>query len=506
MPKEKDNFLVKLESSNFLIGSFDAYIDETKELIKIDSNLPDSAAEEIINSMTNGFRAAITSKDRKYIGYIGLYDINFEEMSASIRFEVNRELSSDKKKEILDKFKKFLSLSANINVIDEITYIASDKKLTERMQKPSDIAIRPDSPYLIEYCDSKNLSYPFMISSNSPDTEKALGVIGLSKVDYINRCATLHIYLDSSDEDTTSDLPLPEIINKYVRYIHELNFHNVNILVSESDKKVLELLNRSEMKCCGEIPYSAFDGDKLVSSIVFQHTPEMNKENGENAVIQNMSCPLPTVSSTMNLPESIEIGDYKILKPSLLPNEKINFLLHGLMEAMKDRERFVIPYGLDYRFIEKDFLEEELKKYSYIILAPDNSFAGFINISENNGRNVEAKFGFAQKINDFVNSGTLVDMFCKELFSHGVASITIPVTAYNGSDIYKSLSKNTTANCALSECSYLNSSYWDLYYYVIVNPDFNRQRQQPPGNKTVYFYSKTPRTPRGSWKAANRGI
>ena len=486
MPKEKDNFLVKLESSNFLIGSFDAYIDETKKLIIIDSNLPDSAAEEIINSMTNGFRAAITSKDEEYIGYIGLYDINFEMMSASIRFEVNRKLSSDEKEEILDKFKNFLSLSSNINVIDEITYIASGKKLIERIPKPSDRTIKPDSPYLIEYCDSKNLSYPFMIYSNSSDTEKALGVIGLSKVDYINRCATLHIYLDSYAEDTTSDLPLPEIINKYVRYIHELNFHNVNILVSESDKKVLELLNRSEMKCCGEIPYSAFDGNNLVSSIVFQHTPEMNKENGENAVIQNMSCPLPTVSSTMNLPESIKIGDYKILKPSLLPNEKINFLLHGLMEAMKDRERFVIPYGLDYRFIEKDFLEEELKKYSYIILAPDDSFAGFINISKNNGRNVEAKFGFAQKINNLVNSGTLVKMFCNELFSYGVASITIPVTAYNGSDIYNFLSRNTTANCALSECSYLNSSYWDLYCYVIVNPDFNMQHQQQSRDSFVY--------------------
>ena len=504
MPKEKDNFLVKLESSNFLIGSFDAYRDETMELIKTDSNLLDSDAEEIIDSMTNGFRAAITSKDREYIGYIGLYDINFEEMSASIRFEVNRELSLDKKKEILDKFKKFLRLSANINVIDEITYIASDKKLTERMQKPSDITIKrtikPASPYLIECCDSKTLSYPFMISSNSPNTQKFLGVIGLSKVDYINRCATLHIYLvDSPVDIAASNLPLPEIINKYVRYIHELNFHNVNIQVSESDKKVLDLLNRSEMKCCGEIPYSAFDGDELVSSIVFQHTPEMNKENGENAVIQNMSYPLSAISSTMNLPESIEIGDYRILKPSLLSNENINSLLQGLMEAMKDRKRFVIPYGLDYRFIDKNFLEEELKKSSYIVLAPDDSFAGFINISEKNGRNVEAKFGFAQKINDLVNSGTIVNMFCNKLFSHGVASITIPVTA--GSDIYKFLSKNTTANCALNECSYLDSSYWDLYYYVIVNPDFNMQRQQPPRENLVYYLSK-PRDPR---KAANRG-
>ena len=34
-----ENFITKLETNNYLIGSFDAYIDITKQLIKDNSNI-----------------------------------------------------------------------------------------------------------------------------------------------------------------------------------------------------------------------------------------------------------------------------------------------------------------------------------------------------------------------------------------------------------------------------------------------------------------------------------
>ena len=64
-------FISKLETKNYLIGSFDAYESKSRLLIKNNSNLSEEEIEIIIKSMPTTYRASIINKDGEYIGYIG---------------------------------------------------------------------------------------------------------------------------------------------------------------------------------------------------------------------------------------------------------------------------------------------------------------------------------------------------------------------------------------------------------------------------------------------------
>lgn len=103
-----ENFIAKLQTEHFLIGSFDAFLDTTKELIKDNSNLINDEVESILKSMPTTYRAAITNKQGKYIGYIGLYNVDFKNSVSSLRLEVKEDLTEDEKNEILTEFKKVL--------------------------------------------------------------------------------------------------------------------------------------------------------------------------------------------------------------------------------------------------------------------------------------------------------------------------------------------------------------------------------------------------------------
>ena len=46
-----ENFITKLETNNYLIGSFDAYIDITKQLIKDNSNITDEEVEAVLKGI-----------------------------------------------------------------------------------------------------------------------------------------------------------------------------------------------------------------------------------------------------------------------------------------------------------------------------------------------------------------------------------------------------------------------------------------------------------------------
>ena len=89
------NFIPKLQTEKYLIGSFDSFIDLSKKIIKDNSNLDDDRAAAILKSMPTNLRAAITDMNGNYIGYIGLFDIHAQDETASIRFEVMEELTEE---------------------------------------------------------------------------------------------------------------------------------------------------------------------------------------------------------------------------------------------------------------------------------------------------------------------------------------------------------------------------------------------------------------------------
>jgi len=75
--KTSNEFIYKLETDNFYIGSFDVYLSQIKEIIKTNHKCDDNTAEQILATMPPSFRGAIVSKkDMSLIGSIGITDVN----------------------------------------------------------------------------------------------------------------------------------------------------------------------------------------------------------------------------------------------------------------------------------------------------------------------------------------------------------------------------------------------------------------------------------------------
>lgn len=123
----KKEFISKLKTKNYLIGSFDVYQEVSKKIIQKNSNLSEEETERILKSMPTTSRAAITNKKGKYIGYIGLFDIDAKNNISSIRFETKITLSKKDVNEILDEFKKYIYDSLNITYIREIVYTSIEE-------------------------------------------------------------------------------------------------------------------------------------------------------------------------------------------------------------------------------------------------------------------------------------------------------------------------------------------------------------------------------------------
>lgn len=122
----RKEFISKLKTKNYLIGSFDAYQDVSKNLIQKNSNFSEEETERVLKSMPTTSRATIISKSGKYIGYIGLFDIDAKNNISSIRFETKINLSKKDINEILEEFKKYIYESLNITYIKEIVYISEE--------------------------------------------------------------------------------------------------------------------------------------------------------------------------------------------------------------------------------------------------------------------------------------------------------------------------------------------------------------------------------------------
>ena len=201
-----ENFITKLETNNYLIGSFDAYIDITKQLIKDNSNITDEEVEAVLKGMPTTYRAAITNKVGEYVGYIGLYNVDAKNNTSSIRFEVNKDLDENDKAEILSEFTKYLTDSLNITEIQEMIYTTKNKAKIEKKEivPSSNIIIanellipgisEEDLERFSQDYSIPRLQFPFTIKNN----DRVIGIIGLSNLIWSNKRANLNIFLDKS--------------------------------------------------------------------------------------------------------------------------------------------------------------------------------------------------------------------------------------------------------------------------------------------------------------------
>lgn len=465
-----NNFVAKLETEKYLIGSFDAFMDKSLELTKTNLNKTDEEANEFLKTIPTTTRAAITTKDGEYVGFIGITNVDAKNDAASIVFEVNREVD---KEEILNEFKKYLSESLNIKHTDGETFSESNIII------PSKSLVPGVSEEDLEKFGNPSLKYPFTIKSN----DRTIGIIGLTSLLWANKRASLQLFLDQAlGSDIVNELS-GYIIDDYINYVHSVGLHNINFTVSGSNKDMLDVVANTNMNYYGSVPFGASNGDNVESSVMFQHTPYMEK-NGI-LIPENKSVPIQTLDTEKKeLRNKIELNNgFAMINPSVFEQEGIDFnkVLEGHIRAMQNRNNFTIPLGEDKYFLQvgndRYGLYKTLKNSTYVILDSFNNYAGYINILRKNanGKNVEIEIAIDPTLQHKGLGTEVINSFYDELFSTGVASVTSSVFSFNNPSM-KLHEKVANLNGTRIESYYINGKLWDMNVYSKVNEEISKTK------------------------------
>lgn len=488
----KDNFVSKLETDNFYIGSFDAYIEESKELIKRNSRISEDEVNDILKTLPTTYRATILDKEGNYIGFIGLYNIDAKDDVASLRFEVNRSISEEEKIEIVNEFRKYISDSINITKLDEVFFSTNKKVEVEKQEvyPSADIIISNNllvpgiSEELLEkYSEDyaiPRLQMPFTIMSK----DKPIGIIGLSSLIWSNKRANLNIFLDKKlGDEIVNELP-GEIIDDYINYAHASSVHNISLSVSGSNNNLLDILKNTNMNYYGSIPYGAKTGDNVESNMMFQHVPFMKKDSGIYIPDNRVASISSFETDSKELSKKIELDNgFKMVSPIAFEEENIDFnsVLNSHIKAMQNREGFTIPLGEDKYFLqkgnEKYGITKALMNYTYVVLDENNNYAGYINTLRTNadGKNVEVEIGIDPKLQNRGLGTKVINSFYNELFKTGVASVTSSVFEFNNPSI-KLHEKVAELNGIRLNAYYINGRLWDMNIYSKVNDEIKESK------------------------------
>ena len=478
----KENFIRKLVSSNYQIGSFDVYLEEVKELIKTNSNLSDEEVEITLKSIPTTYRASILDNNNEFIGYIGLYNIDFKNDVASIRFEVNKELIKEYSNEIINTYKKYINDSINIHNFQEVICINPINTNINKMKINTIPSIIVTNNLLVsgikdnvleEYSnlyEIPKLQMPFTIINSG----KVLGIIGLSNLSWSNRRANLNIFLDQElGDDIINDLS-SLLIDDYINYVHSSNIHNINLTIPYSNHNILDIIKNTNMNYYGAIPFGAYYNDMLESNLLFQHIPNMEKEHiiiPENKYIEvsKFETSKKELSPTIVLENGV-----RLISPKLLTDEEISNVLKGHIKAMENRDKYTIPLGEDKSILQVGNgnygLSKAIANYNYLVLDENKDYLGFINIlrTNANNHNAEIEIGISP-FSQHRHIGTkVINAFYEELFSIGYASITSSVFEFNNPSL-RLHDKVAELNGIRLESYYINGKLWDMNIYSRVN-------------------------------------
>ncbi len=482
----RENFIVKLQTNNYMIGSFDAYLDMSKALIKSNSVLSNEQADNILKAMPTAYRAAITDSDGCYIGYIGLFDVKARQSITSIRFEVNTDLKPENMNEILVEFKKYLSEALNLTQVEELIYKTSTCEKVKKNKISPEKKIIFKSNFLVpEVSDElfERLSREYYIPElqmqfTIKSKDKDFGIIGLSNLNESNKRADLCLFTDKSLNGSLSNEELVGLINEYIEYAHALNIHNVSLSLNAGNHNMLDIINNTDMNYYGEIPFAALNGDQLESKLMFQHIPSMKKEKG-TVVIKNKSIPLSLLTTQKKeISKQLELDNgFKLLSPSSFENAGIdsNKILNAHLRAMQNRSGFAVPLGEDKYILQKGNgnygISKAMNNFNYVLLNESNDYSGYVNILRNNanGKNAEIEIGIDPKLQHKGLGTKVINAFYNELFSIGYASVTGAVFGFNTPSL-KLHKKVADFNGIRLAAYYSYGKLWDMHYYTKINP------------------------------------
>ena len=471
-----DKFIKKLETENYEIGSFDAYIDNASSLIKNKYNISDEEVSAFLKEMPTTYRASILNKKGEYLGFVGIKNVDMKNEKADIVFEVSEEFDVNKS-EILEEYKMYLTDCIGLRKIDRKIKNEKSNIIKAKYIKPG-IEEKTLAKFKEMYPDMPNLSLPVTLSMNGID----FGVVGLSNMIRTNRRADLRIYIDKAIESYDSEF-ISELINQYLSYAHNDNIWNINYEVGADERKLVEAADESKLSYYGTIPFADLKGDKIGNTLMYQHTPQIlyNDSAIKSEIYVNKSI-FDTDKEEMD--ETIELDNgYKMLKPELTKDMFLagsstpwfEEILQDFSKAMSNRDRFTIPLGDDKYFPQvgndKYGLYKALMNYNYIILDKDNKFSGFINILRGDSakKHCEIEIGVVpEKQGEGIGTMAL-NAFYDQLFSIGYASVTSKVFNFNdrSNNLFTS---NSEYNGRRIQSYYVNGNIYDMNVYTKLNP------------------------------------
>ncbi len=486
----REDFICKFKTENFKIGSFDVYLDMSKELIKKNGGYSDEEAEEFLKEFPTSYRASILDKDDNYVGYITVYNNDAISSTYSLRMETNKNLSLEERNEISDEYKKWCTESLNFQNLEDEVYVSNEVivKQNERVVKPSIVIpkgyLKPGISedvlnHMKEFYSVPNLQFPFTIVDNG----MVMGIIGVSNLIPSTRRAQLQLFFNKDIESALSYELGKVVIDDYVKYLHDIKINNVTAAVSSLDSKRIEMFDETSMFKWADIPLaSKFEG-KIGSKTMYQDVPGYTKK--DSLYVPNNL----VVSSDALIPEKKEKeevlmvdANYRLVDPKSFEkyNIDINKLAREYGKCFEDRENFTKTLGEDKYIPQigngKYGLISDLSNLSYILLDRDNKFAGFVNNlrdDEENG-NMEVESAIIPALQGKGIGTKMASAFNDEMFKLGYTGITGAVTStYNSKSVKINTNVSAVFNGIRIEAYYINGKYFDMPYFTKINPKYD---------------------------------
>lgn len=470
--KSSNEFITKLETENYKIGSFDVYIEKSKDLLKKNNQ------EELLDKMPTNLRASIISKENNsFIGFISVIDMNNQKDYTSLVLELENELAEDYVNEIVDCYKEFLYNDLGISDIKDFQLVNGNSISSEH----NDIVTKEvllTSNNLVEGVDEKTKEKFIEEGYNIPnlqlsctilDNDSEIGIIGLTNLIWSNKRANLQIFIDK-DKETNFD---SSIIDEYLDYVHNKNIHSISFGVSGSNEKMLSLIENTNMNYYAEIPYASSYNGNIETNYLFQNYPNMKKENGiylpDNKIIEDNE------EINKNFSDVLDLGNgYVAMLPKIFEEKKLdlNKIVKGHINAMQNRDKFTIPLGEDKYMIQegngKYGMSKAVSNFSYIVLDKNMDYVGYTNILRENGKNAEIEIAIKPELQNNGIATSFITKFYEELFKNGYMSVTSMVFDFNNPSkkLHEKVAKYSGKRIG---AYYINGKLWDMNVYNRVN-------------------------------------
>ena len=492
--KSSNEFFKKLETDNYEIGSFDAFLKNINELIsnnldniqKINTNTV--RGETLYKILKSPFRASVIDKTtREFIGFISTYNIDNQHKVASLIFISSTDLEKDQINEILDEYKDFITNDLGISTYQDFTIINNEHYNNQH----ADINIpyiNFQANYLKDNTDENIIDEYKAMGYNVPnlsfikeivDGNRKIGIIGLSNIIWSNNRANLNVFFNRDIDSKYIEELGPLVMDEYLDYIHKNNLHNVSLGVSGSNTNLLQSVQNSSMDFYAAIPFASQQGNKVDSNYLFQSYPNMTKKS----LIQPKNELIIDDTKITRLDDVMELSDNFIaISPKVFEEYNIDLqkIVKGHINALQNRTNYSIPLGEDKYMLEegngKYGISKTISNYEYIILDRNFNYCGIAGIIRTNGKNAEIEVALAKERQHQGLGKIVTEELYKQLFKHGYQSATSAVFDFNNPS-NKLINKIANYNGTRIESYYINGKLWDMHYYTRINGEIKSNKK-----------------------------